>query len=109
LTADDQRIRAVGEEGVPEISLRLHSPAITLDLALPKAADAHSFTAELKPFAGDHVLMTQNFVEPTSAEDHKVVEIVVPAVLLRADNYYTVELHSAGRSDRFSFKVVSGK
>jgi hypothetical protein len=53
--------------------------------------------------------MTQNFLQPTRAENGSIVEIVVPVDLLKADTYYTVHLHSSERTDRFTFKVVDNR
>jgi hypothetical protein len=36
-----------------------------------------------------------------------VVEIVLPADLLKPDTYYTVHLHSPDRTDHFTFRVVA--
>jgi hypothetical protein len=109
LTPDDLRVRGTETAGIPEISLRLHSPAISLDLALPPAAQAPSFTAELKTFTGNKTLMTQNFLQPARIDSGPAVEIVVPADLLRADSYYTVYLHSPDRTDHFTFKIVDNQ
>jgi hypothetical protein len=109
LTPDDLRVRGTDAAGIPEISLRLHSPAISLDLALPPAAQAPSFSAELKTFTGNRILMTQNFLQPARIDSGPAVEIVVPADLLRADSYYTVYLHSLDRTDHFTFKVVDNR
>jgi len=109
LTSDDLRVRGADAAGIPEISLRLHSPAISLDLALPPAAQAPSFNAELKTFTGNKILMTQNFLQPARIDSGSAVEIVVPADLLRADSYYTVYLHSPDRTDHFTFKVVDNR
>jgi len=109
LTPDDLRVRGTDAAGIPEISLRLHSPAISLDLALPPAAQAPSFSAELKTFTGNRILITQNFLQPARIDSGPAVEIVVPADLLRADSYYTVYLHSSYRTDHFTFKVVDNR
>ena len=109
LTRDDQRVRGSETAGIPEISLHLHSPAISLQLPLTPTAKASSYSAELKTFAGDRTLMTQNFLQPTQTENGSVVEIVVPADLLKPDIYYTVHLHSSDRTDRFTFKVLDNR
>jgi hypothetical protein len=106
LIRDDQRIRGTETAGIPEISLRLHSPAISLELPINSTEQAPNYSAELKTFAGDQMLMTQNFLQPTRADRGSVVEIVVPVDLLKANTYYTVYLHSPNRIDRFTFKVV---
>lgn len=106
LTRDDQRVRGIETDGIPEISLQLHSPAISLELPLASTAEAPSYSAELKTFKGDQTLMTQNFLRPTRTDSGSVVEILVPADLLKADTYYTVHLHSSGINDHFTFKVV---
>jgi hypothetical protein len=106
LIQDDQRVRGTETAGIPEISLHLHSPAISLQLPLTPAAKDSSYNAELKTFTGDQTLMTQNFLRPTRTENGSMVEIVVPVDLLKVDTYYTVYLHSSERTDRFTFKVV---
>jgi len=109
LTRDDLRVRAMEGDGVPEISLRLHSPAISLELPLQAIPAAQSYTADLKTFAGDRTLMTQNFLQPVRTENGEAIEIVVPSDFLRAGDYYTVHLRSSDRTDLFSFKVTLGK
>jgi hypothetical protein len=109
LIRDDQRVRGTETAGIPEISLHLHSPAISLELPLPLTAGTSSYSAELKTFAGDQTLMTRNFLQPTRTDNRPIVEIVVPVDLLKADTYYTVHLHSSHRTDRFTFKVVDNR
>jgi hypothetical protein len=106
LIRDDQRVRGTETTGIPEISLHLHSPAISLELPLTSTTGSPSYSAELKTFTGDQTLMTQNFLQPTRIENGSIVEIVVPVDLLKIDTYYTVHLHSSDRTDRFTFKVV---
>jgi hypothetical protein len=106
LTRDDQRVRGTETVGIPEISLHLHSPAIGLELPLTSTTGTPSYSAELKTFTGDQTLMTQNFLKPMRRDNGSAVEIVVPVDLLNADTYYTVQLHSSSRTDRFTFKVV---
>ncbi|HKW77003.1 MAG TPA: hypothetical protein VJN64_15840, partial [Terriglobales bacterium] len=67
------------------------------------------YTTELMTFTGDQSLMTQNFLRPARSDGGTVVEVVVPANLLNADNYYTVHLHSSGRTELFTFKVVDNR
>jgi hypothetical protein len=109
LIRDDQRVRGTETTGIPEISLHLHSPAISLELPLTSTTGASGYSAELKTFIGDQTLMTQNFLQPTRTENGSIVEIVVPVDLLKADTYYTVQLHSSDRTDRFTFKVVDNR
>ncbi len=109
LIRDDQRVRGTETTGIPEISLHLHSPAISLELPLTSKTGASGYSAELKTFTGDQTLMTQNFLQPTRTENGSIVEIVVPVDLLKADTYYTVHLHSSDRTDRFTFKVVDNR
>ena len=109
LIRDDLRVRGTETTGIPEISLHLHSPAISLDLPLSSTTGSPSYSAELKTFTGDQTLMTQNFLQPTRNENGSIVEIVVPVDLLKADTYYTVQLHSSDRTDRFTFKVVDNR
>jgi hypothetical protein len=109
LIRDDRRVRGTETNGIPEISLHLHSPAISLELPLTSIAGTPSYSAELKTFTGDQTLMTQNFLQPTRTDNGSVVEMVVPVDLLKADTYYTVLLHSSNRTDRFTFKVVDNR
>lgn len=110
LTPDDQTVRGGGTSGVPEISLLPHPSAISLELPLRKAApQAESYSAELKTFAGDQTLITQNFLPATTTDSGPVIELVVPADLLKVGTYYTVLLHSSDRTDHFTFKVVDGQ
>ena len=109
LTRDDQRVRGSRTAPIPEISLRLQSPAISLELPIAQTNDSGSYTAELKTFTGDQTLLTENFLRPVRNDGGAVVEIIVPADLLAADTYYTVHLHSPGRSDHFTFKVVDSQ
>jgi hypothetical protein len=106
LIRDDLRVRGTETTGIPEISLHLHSPAISLELPLTSTTGSTSYSAELKTFTGDQTLMTQNFLQPTRIENGLIVEIVVPVDLLKVGTYYTVHLHSSDRTDRFTFKVV---
>lgn len=109
LVRDDQRVRGSGTVPIPEISLRLHSAAISLELPLGQSTRAESYRAELKAFTGDQVLMAENILTPVRSDGGETVEIIVPADLLKADSYYTVHLHSSGRTDRFTFKVVDNR
>lgn len=109
LIRDDQRVRGAETAGIPEISFRLHSPAISLELPLTPTAEAQRYSAELKTFTADQTLMTQNFLQPTRTDNGSIVEIVVPVDLLKVDTYYTVHLHSSDRTDRFTFKVVDNR
>jgi len=106
LTRDDQRARGSETAPVPEISWRLHSTAISLELPLADAAQVATYTADLKTFTGDQTLMTQNLLRPVRSDGGAVVQVIVPADLLTADTYYTVYLHSPDRIDQFTFKVV---
>ncbi len=107
LTRDEERVRGIETAGVPEISLRLHSSAVSLELPLSQTVEADRYSADLKTFTGDRTLMTQNFLRPMRTDAGWVVEIVLPAGLLQADGYYTVHLHSSDRTDRFTFRVVA--
>jgi hypothetical protein len=110
LTSDDQTVRGGGTSGVPEISLQPHPSAISLELPLRKAAArTESYSAELKTFAGDRTLITQNFLPATTTDSGPVIELVVPADLLKVGTHYTVLLHSSDRTDHFTFKVVNGQ
>lgn len=110
MTSDDQTVRGGGTSGVPEISLRPHPSATSLELPLRKTAtQAESYSAELTTFAGDQTLITQNFLPATTTDSGPVIEFVVPADLLKVGTYYTVLLHSSERTDHFTFKVVDGQ
>ena len=106
LTADDQRVRGTARVTIPEISLKLRSAAMSLQLPLRQGALAEGYSAELKAFTGDQTLMTQNILRPAQTNGGEAVEIIVPTDLLKADTYYTVYLHSPDRTDHFTFKVV---
>jgi hypothetical protein len=108
LTRDDQRVRGTETASIPEISL-LHSPAVSFELPLPRTTEAGGYSAEVKTFAGDQTLITQNFLQATRTDEGPVVAIVLPADLLKAGTYYTVHLHSSDRIDRFTFKVVANQ
>jgi len=109
LTRDDQRVRGSETAPVPEISLRLHSTAISLELPLAETPQAGNYAAELKTFSGDQTLLTQNLLRPIRSDGGTVVQIIVPIDLLAADTYYTVHLHSFDRIDHFTFKVVDNR
>jgi hypothetical protein len=105
LSSDDRRVRGSGTEGIPEISLRLHSPVIRLQLALgPRQGE--SYKAELKTFNGDQTVLTQNVVRPVPDDSSRAVDVIIPTDLLTPDLYYTVYLHGFDRTDHFTFKVV---
>jgi len=106
LVRDDQRVRGSQTVPIPEISLKLRSAAISLELPLGPNTPAESFSAELEAFTGDQTLMTQNTLKPIRSDGGEAVEIIVPADLLKADTYYTVHLYSSNRTDHFTFKVV---
>jgi hypothetical protein len=108
LTRDDQRVRGVETAGIPEISL-LRSPAVSLVLPLSGTEEARTYSAEVKTFSGDRTLLTQNFLQATRTDAGPVVEIVIPADLLKAYTYYTVHLHSRDTTDHFTFKVVANE
>jgi hypothetical protein len=109
LLPDEQRVRGTTRGEIPEISLRLRSSAVALELPLSQAVASASYTAELKTFAGDRTLVTQNFLQPTQSDGGWTVEIVFPADLLKPDTYYTIHLHSPDRTDHFTFKAVAGQ
>jgi hypothetical protein len=108
LTRDDQRVRGAETAGIPEIAL-LRSPAVSLVLPLSGTEEARTYSAEVKTFTGDRTLVTQNFLQATRTDAGPVVEIVIPADLLKAYTYYTVHLHSQDTTDRFTFKVVANE
>lgn len=107
LTRDDERVRGIENGEMPEISLDLHPPAISLELPLRGIPGSTSYIADIKTFAGDRTLMTQNYLQPVRRDGADSIEIIVPTDLLRADAYYTVHLLSPNRTDRFSFKVTA--
>jgi hypothetical protein len=106
LIRDEQRMRGSGTVPIPEISLSPRSAAIRLELPLGQSTGTGSCTAELNAFTGDQTLMTQNILRPIRSDGGESVEIIVSADLLKANNYYTVHLHSSDRNDHFTFKVV---
>ena len=107
LARDDQRVRGVEAAGIPQISLRFHSPAVSLELPVSGTTDARSYSAELTTFTGDQTLLTQNFLQVRRADADSIVEIMLPSDLLKPDSYYTVYLHSSDTTHRFTFKVVA--
>jgi hypothetical protein len=109
LIPDEQRVRGTAPADIPEISLRLHSSAVALELPLSRGVTSASYSAELKTFTGARTMMTQNFLQPTRTDTGWTVEVVLPADLLKADTYYTVHLHSPGTTDHFTFKAVAGQ
>jgi hypothetical protein len=108
LTRDDQRVRGAETAGIPEIAL-LRSPAVSLVLPLSGTEEARTYSAEVKTFSGDRTLLTQNFLQATRTDAGPVVEIVIPADLLKVYTYYTVHLRSSDTTDRFTFKVVANE
>jgi len=109
LIPDEQRVRGPGRGDIPEISLRLQSSAVALELPLSRSAVSAGYSAELKTFAGDRTLVTQNFLQATRSDAGWTVEIVLPTDLLKPDSYYTVHLHSPDTTDHFTFKAVAGE
>src|SRR5262249_20593226 len=90
LTRDEQMVRGTDETPmVPQISLRLHALAISLELPLSPATPAEGYIVELRTFTDNHAVMTQNFLHPSLASNYSAVQIVVPADLLKPDTYYT--------------------
>jgi hypothetical protein len=107
LIPDRQRVRGNAPADIPEISLRLHSSAVALELPLSQAVVSASYSAELKTFTGDRTLMTQSFLRPAQTDAGWTVEIVLPADLLKPATYYTVHLYSTDSADSFTFKAVA--
>lgn len=113
LLSDDQRVRSQEHNGIPTISLRSQPQVIVLDLELSATIQLGTFSADLQTFSGDRILMTQNYLAAKTVDKKLAVPIIVPAELLQAGGYYTVQLYSAGptgRSElinRFTFKVTS--
>jgi len=113
LTWDGQRVRSEEKTGIPEISLGPGVTAVKFDLLLPVFVESDSYSADLETFTGDRKLMSQKFLEVHHTANGRVVPIVVPAALLTAGTYYTVQLdsldangHSTGQY-RFTFAVLS--
>jgi hypothetical protein len=109
LVPDEQRVRGPMTGGIPEIPLRLRSSAVALELPLSGAPASDGYSAELKTFAGDRTLASQNFLKPSRSDAGWMVEIVFPADLLEPDSYYTVHLHSPDTTYHFTFKAVAGQ
>jgi len=105
LAKDDKRVRGADVGDIPEISLRLHSRAITLQLPLSQAIGGQTYSAEVKIFEEDQPLLTENFLRVKEEAPESFVEIVVPTDLLKSNTYYTVYLHSSQLTDRYTFKV----
>jgi hypothetical protein len=106
LIPDRQRVRGNAPADIPEISLRLHSSAVALQLPLSQVVASASYRAELKTFSGDRTLMIQSFLRPALTDAGWTVEIVLPVDLLKPDTYYTVHLYSTDSADDFTFKVT---
>jgi hypothetical protein len=113
LTWDGQRVRSEERTSIPEISLGSGVTAIKFDLLLPVFVESDSYFADLETFTGDRTLMSQKFLRAQHTANGRVVPIVVPAALLTAGTYYTVQLHSMntkGHSTalyRFTFAVLT--
>src|SRR5260370_15298996 len=106
LTSDAQRVRGPEMAGIPEIPLRLHSPAISLELPVSGTREAGGYSAELKTFSGDQTLLTISFLQARRTDAGSSVELLVPSDPLKADTYYTVHLHSLKSTDHFTFTLV---
>lgn len=115
IVPDDQRVRTQERIGIPTVSLQSHPQVVILDLQLTGAKETAVYTADLETFSGDRRLMTQNFLRAKGTETGSIISIIVPADLLEADKYYTVELYSMGTAgpaaliNRFTFKVISSQ
>jgi len=109
LVPDEQIVRGPEEPGIPSISVSPHPPVINLELRLSPAMKSSSYTAELKTFAGDRVLMTQSLLRPRQTSLGPVIEIMFPADLVEPDNYYSIYLQSPDTSTRFTFKVTADR
>jgi hypothetical protein len=115
LSWDGQRVRSQERIAIPEVSLSSGTTAIELDLLLPMSVESDSYFADLETFAGDQKLMSQKFLRARHTAIGRVVPIVVPAALLTAGTYYTVQLHLMNANGhptapyRFTFVVVAKK
>jgi hypothetical protein len=87
--------------------------AIKFDLLLPAFVESDSYFANLETFTGDRTLMSQKGLRAQHTANGRVVPIVVPAALLTAGTYYTVQLHSMNAKShstalyRFTFAVLT--
>jgi hypothetical protein len=113
LTWDGQRVRSEENASIPEISLGPGVTAIKFDLLLPAFVESDSYFANLETFTGDRTLMSQKGLRAQHTANGRVVPIVVPAALLTAGTYYTVQLHSMNAKShstalyRFTFAVLT--
>ena len=105
LARDEKRIRGAEISDIPEISLRLHSQAISLQLPLSQGTDGKTYSAEVKIFGEDQTVLTEEFLKVKGEAPDFFVEIVLPTDLLKSNTYYTVYLHSSQLTDRYTFKV----
>jgi hypothetical protein len=109
---DGQRVRTEERASIPEITLGSGVTAIKLDLLLPVSVESDSYFADLETFTGDRKLMSKIVVQAHQTPKGRVVPIVVPAALLTAGTYYTVQLHLLNANDhstglyRFTFAVA---
>lgn len=113
LTWDGQRVRSEENASIPEVSFGPGVTAIKFDLLLPGSVESDSYFADLDTFTGDRKLMSQMSLRAHHTANGRAVPIVVPAALLTAGTYYTVQLHpmnSNGHSTaayRFTFAVLA--
>ena len=106
LVPDEERLRGIQKNGIPEISVLPDSAAISLELPAPPKTKPQIYTAELMTFDSGHLLVSANSLPAKYSDEGAVVEFVIPSASLAANSYYTVFLRSAQRVDRFTFKVT---
>jgi hypothetical protein len=106
LVPDEERLRGIQKNGIPEISVLPDSAAVSLDLPVPAKTKAEAYTAELMTFDTGHVLVSATSLPAKYSDGEAVVEFVIPSASLADNFYYTVFLRSAERVDRFTFKAI---
>jgi hypothetical protein len=108
LLPDEQRLRGIQKNGIPEISVLPDSAAISLNLPVPAKTKAELYSAELTTFDNGQLLVSANSLPARYSDREAVVEFVIPSSSLADNSYYTVVLRSAERVDRFTFKATVG-
>jgi hypothetical protein len=103
LGLDERRVRGAGGDPIPEISVKLRPRVVELQLPLAEPGREESYTAELKTFIDNQLLLSEKLLPQVR---NGVVKIIIPTDALVPDTYYTVYLHSSERTDRYTFKIV---
>ena len=106
LIPDEERLRGIQKNGIPEISVLPDSAAISLQLPVRQKTKAQLYSAELMTFDSGQVLVSANSLPAKYTDGEAVVEFVIPSASLAANSYYTVFLRSAEQVDHFTFKVI---